>query len=360
MVCRILFVEDEAAQRSLCKDAVADWNESNVSPVFELELAEDYGSAESLLERIRFDCALFDLRLPGETGKTATGGKLAASGLGEYGIPVGIISGKPSDFDRSSVGHGMLNVFDKGDKDPYGSALSWFASQWPMMEVLEAARSRIRKSGAEVFASRLWPRWADYEGLPQMDQDTLAAIVTRQFASHIADLLGLDDGSNVDWHPFENYVSPALQDAKPYTGDIFKFDDAYWVVMTPQCDMATGSSDTVILAHCESGVPNWDENVALLSQALNEKNAERRDKYFRNLVNQNSGPSRHFLPPLFDTHPLMVDFKTLTVRPLQELKDNLDNRIASVATPFLPNLTQRFGAYISRAGQPNLNFRHFA
>lgn len=33
----------------------------------------------------------------------------------------------------------------------------------------------------------------------------------------------------------------------------------------------------------------------------------------------------------------------------------LEQREASIATPFLPNIVQRFGAYISRTGQPNID-----
>jgi hypothetical protein len=58
---------------------------------------------------------------------------------------------------------------------------------------------------------------------------------------------------------------------------------------------------------------------------------------------------------------MMVNFKRLMTRPLVELTGLLEkDRIASVAPPFLANLTQRFGNYMSRFGQPNIDIRHFA
>ena len=56
----------------------------------------------------------------------------------------------------------------------------------------------------------------------------------------------------------------------------------------------------------------------------------------------------------------MVQFREVVTRPLAELNACLDKREASIALAFLPNLIQRFGAYISRTGQPNIDIRHFA
>ncbi len=60
-----------------------------------------------------------------------------------------------------------------------------------------------------------------------------------------------------------------------------------------------------------------------------------------------------------ETKPLMVQFTKLMTKPLAELNGSLGSRKASVSAPFLSNLTQRFGAYISRTGQPNLDVKHF-
>jgi hypothetical protein len=55
----------------------------------------------------------------------------------------------------------------------------------------------------------------------------------------------------------------------------------------------------------------------------------------------------------------MVDFKKLMTLSLEDLQKQLPQRKASVATPFLANLTRRFGAYISRVGQPDIDVSHF-
>jgi hypothetical protein len=125
--------------------------------------------------------------------------------------------------------------------------------------------------------------------------------------------------------------------------------------------MATQKAEVVLLAGIDEGSqPDWNDKVAQLTKADLSKGAmEKRDRYFSRLVNQNVDVSEHFLPPLLNGPPLMVRFKSVQTRPLEWLNGNLELRTASIAPAFLPNLVQRFGAWISRTGQPNIEFSHF-
>jgi len=68
----------------------------------------------------------------------------------------------------------------------------------------------------------------------------------------------------------------------------------------------------------------------------------------------------HYLPPLPDENtPVTVEFGHLLTLPMQEVEAALEARIGSVTAPFVNNLIQRFGAYMSRVGQPNLNAQAF-
>lgn len=359
MALRLLFVEDNAAQRTLFKDALDEWNNDHPEQQFDLILEVDYQAALVRLESTRFDCALLDLRLPG--GATNTVGQdLAEMSVSGYGIPAAIISGNPAEIIKGSVVNRMLAIFDKGDGDAYEKAIAWFGSQWKMMEILRETRKTIQTLGAGVFAGRVWPRWQSYESLEGIEQKLLINIVSRQYASHIAEIMGLDIDDGVNWHPFENYVQPALLDSRPHTGDIFLLKDQLWVVLTPQCDMATQKVSVVLLAKCDAVTlaDDWKKHIA--GSRADASNGAKKDaeKFFKALVNQNE-PSRHFLPPLEAEKPIIVEFKNLTIVPLEELKAQLDKRIASIAPPFLTNMTQRFGSYVSRVGQPNIDIKHF-
>jgi CheY-like chemotaxis protein len=352
---RLLFVEDDKSQLSLLQDALKDWNTVHGDKSFELQTTDNYESALRDLSTTRYDAALLDLRLPGKKG--LAGQLLADLCVAQYGIPAAIISGHPGDYDVSRW-NGVVKVFNKGDSGAYTAAVDWFGELSHMMKILAGTRKKIQQQGAAVFWKQVWPRWGAYEKLSGIQDEELIGIVSRQYASHIAEILGLD--SEAKWHPFENYIRPALLETRPQTGDIFKLDDMLWVVLTPQCDMVTRKAKSVLLACCDSNPPidTWKQNIASLKSEWSKQRKSAED-FFGRLVNQ-AQPASHFLPPLEGGQPLMVDFKHLRTISLSDLEDQLSARIASVAPPFLPNLTQRFGAYVSRVGQPNIDPGHLS
>jgi CheY-like chemotaxis protein len=361
----ILFVEDEATQRDLFESAVTDWNAKNIETgrAFTFDMADTVETAQSALDRLRCDAAMFDLRVKGDDGGRAQpkGNELALYALRQRGVPVAIISANTGEIEEEVRSAGSVGIFDKTDDQEggnyYDRALDWLGNQWDMMDVLAAARNKMEGSAAEIFLLRLWPRWKMFMDLEIADRNELEKIVTRQYVSHMADLLGLDDPDNATWHPFENYVSPALMSSRAHTGDIFRFDGVLWVVLTPQCDMATQKVENVLLAKCEPGIEGWADavNVQRDGNASNSK-LKSSTALLRKYLNQNLEASKHFLPPLpGEADPVLVSFSAIMTRPLEDLNGQLEHRVASIATPFLSNIVQRFGSYISRTGQPNID-----
>jgi CheY-like chemotaxis protein len=361
---QILFVEDETTQLQLFTDAVEEWNAAHPDRLLNIVHAATVADAHAMLANMRIDAALFDLRLPpseGEKGTAKGGNDLVTTSLREVGVPVGIISGNPADFDTSIAASELVDIFNKGDVDVYAAVVAWLDSKWLLMAVLASARRQIQSSGAEIFVKRLWPRWQTYAGLTGADQEELTRIVTRQYVGHIAEALGLDGNGNAPWHPYECFIHPALLEHRAQTGDVFTVDGEPWVILTPACDMATKKVKLILLARIRSdGGDDWKKNIALLGQeGLSKSQTDARDRYFLKLVRQNVDGSEHFLPPLGEGGPMMVQFKELRTLELSWLNDNLEARAASIAPAFLANLVQRFGAYISRTGQPNIDIRHF-
>lgn len=358
----LLVVEDEDRMILLVRDALEAWNEAKgqdarrFKPTFVKSLE---GAAKELLDR-KIDCALIDLRLPPEDGGKQTdasnGNSLAASLLREVGIPVAIISGHPGETEPGLLEGNTVRAFEKAD-DGYEKAVDWLSEQWALMDALRIVRQKLERSTAEVFAQRIWPSWSQIEAAIGHDRERLATVIARQYASHTAELLGQD--SSGDWHPFENFIIPSYISERAHTGDIFLLDGVCWIVLTPQCDMATGKVPNVLLAECVLGAEKWSENVAALRAADSVGKKKDPTKFLRNFVNQNLSVSIHFLPPLPGTSdPLLVQFGKIRTMPLEDLNGNLGARIASVSPPFLGNLVQRFGSFISRTGQPNINVEH--
>ncbi|WP_223564967.1 response regulator [Agrobacterium tumefaciens] len=361
----ILFVEDNENNRTLFQHAINDWNEAHADggKAFVPHMSASYDEAVEALRRFKFDCAILDLRLPNVTGQDSpdVGNQLAKDVLFEQGLPLAILSGHPDEIDGTLADLEIIRTFNKGDEDGYEQAIAWLADKWEMMEALRAAKASIDQSAAAVFAKRLWPQWATFSELEDGNVEKITKIIARQYVSHIADILGLDNDGAVGWHPFESYNIPSLFDTRAHTGDIFKIGDDLWIVLSPQCDMATQKVSNAILAKCLVGLPaTWAENIENLRTKPSQAKVEKATRFFNDLVNQNLAVSIHFLPPLpGSAEPLRVTFPELMTMSLAELNGSLASRVASVSSPFIPNLVQRFGAYISRTGQPNLEIEHF-
>lgn len=357
-VKNILVVEDEERMIILTKDALEFWNEANEADerCFEAIFAKSLEGAEREFFFRKIDCALIDLRLPLDDDAEDTdpdiGNSLATEVLLEKGIPVAIISGNTRDADPDLLSYRTVQVFEKAD-DGHERAVDWLAGQWELMDALRAVRHRLEQSTGEVFARRIWPNWSQMADSIGHDSERLATAIARQYASHTAEFLGQDGD---DWHPFETFIVPSYIDDRAHTGDIFSLDDGYWIVLTPQCDMVTSKVPNVLLAKCSLEVKGWEEKLNALRGATSNAQKEKAARFIRNYVNQNLSPSKHFLPPVpGQSRPLLVQFGEIQTMPLDKLNEILDARVAAVSAPFLSNLVQRFGAFISRTGQPNTN-----
>lgn len=358
----ILVVEDEDRMITLMQEALEDWNSANTANgrCFKAIPVNSIAGAAEAIYDMRVDCAIVDLRLPtGQVGKQTSpeaGNTLATDLILKKGMPVAVVSGYPAEMDKHLTSL-PINRFDKAD-DGYEHALNWLGEQWTLMEALRSVRNVLELSTGEVFARRIWPNWSRMADAIGIDGANLATAIARQYASHTAELLGQEDAG--DWHPFENFVLPSYISDRAHTGDIFVIDGTKWIVLTPQCDMATGKVPNVLLAACSVGEENWKANVDALKAAESNSKVEKAKKYFGKLVNQNLPASQHFLPPIPGTaDPIIVSFSSVRTIPLGELNNQLSDRVASVSPPFLSNLVQRFGAFISRTGQPNIDVGHF-
>ena len=358
----ILVVEDDEDMIMLMEDALECWNENNKinGRIFNAIYAKSSKEADQVLFDMKIDGALIDLRLPSddctEKENSENGNRLADAMLNENGIPIAIVSGNTREVDRDRLSD-LVKAFDKVD-DGYNQAVKWLANQWELMDALRSVRKKLEQSTAEVFVRRIWRNWSKITDTIGHDDHKLATLIARQYASHTAEFLSQDD----DWHPSENFIMPSYIADRAHTGDIFELEENdFWVVLTPQCDMSTRRIPNVLLAKCLLGLDEWQEKRRVKKSGGNASNNQRKkaDNFFKELVNQNRSPSEHFLPPIpGEDDPLLVKFNEIRTIPLNELEKNLGKRVASVSPPFLGNLIQRFGAFISRTGQPNINIEH--
>lgn len=362
MTMLILLVEDDPLSVERFEDALQNWNDGHAANHFRVLKAKDVDSAKEQLRTHRFDGAMVDLRIPegpDDAGhETPEGGNAVLKFiLRERAMPIAVISGNLEELDQAIVSMPHIRKFSKGDVGVYTTAVVWLGEQWRMMDIVRRTREKMEQSAAEIFTKRLWPQWDEIS--KDTETQDVSDIIARQYAYHLAEFLGLDAPESVAWHPYEVYISPSFYTGRAHTGDIFRIDGECWVILSPQCDMATQKIESALLAKCVPGVDQWDELVAVVAGNGAEAQKNKAKSRMRNHINQNV-TGKHFLPPLPGTNvPLQVDFGVFQARPLAEINQRLADRVVSIAPAFLVNLTQRFGAHISRTGQPNLEPAHF-
>lgn len=361
----ILFVEDNERMIDSFETTIQEWNDANNASgkKFKTKVARTSDEAILFLDDIRFDAVVVDLRLPkvpdGQED-ASHGNELAHSTICNRGVPIVIVSGNVAELSPELVEMDTVKCLSKGKG--YVPAVDWLSEQWDMMHTLKLARRELESASAAVFAKRLWPQWCDIAKLNSANTEDLYKIVSRQYAGHISDYFGTSSEENADWHPYENYVIPSMIEDRAHTGDLFKIDDDVWIVLSPQCDMANRMIGSALLARCETAENQaWSQDISLIkNEGAKQKSKEKAVERIRQTVNQNISKKKHFLPPLpGTTDPIFVDFSNLQTMEVAYLDSILGDRMATVSSPFLGNLIQRFGAFMTRTGQPDLAVEHF-
>jgi hypothetical protein len=234
-------------------------------------------------------------------------------------------------------------------KDGAMEALHWLAEHDRLMSAMETTRKEIARESARLFSQSIWPRWKNTLKSIE-DAEVLAGVITRQTASHVAEQLGMPPAHH---HPEEFYIVPPLSD-RLGTGDLLKIADDTYVVVTPRCNIARDCyPNHLMLAICK---PMEGILAGIRAQFKgDEKKQEKAVKELRRYATQGHSTGTHFLPACGDSGPWLVDFKEIMTVPSTEVRMLLAGRFASVASQFVPNLVQRYAAYLGRIGQPDLD-----
>jgi hypothetical protein len=155
-------------------------------------------------------------------------------------------------------------------------------------------------------------------------------------------------------HLEEFYIVPPLAADRLSTGDLVKIGQEVYIVVTPRCNLARDTYPKfLMLALCKPMEGIW---TGLKNQfGGDEKKQDKANKELHSYASQGHAISTHFLPPCDTFGPWLVDFKEIISVPSADLAVLMESRFASVAGAFIPNLVQRYAAYLGRIGQPDLD-----
>ena len=355
MTIRVLIAEDEELQRDIWIRGIHDYNEQHGNEQFEHIFAITQEEAVRILHQNIVHCAAIDLRMP--VGSTALGNVTSSAGnaviqtiLEEIGIPAVICSAAIEEASQQ-VSNSRVKLIEKNPSS-VPEALTWLASHSPLIRAMEESQKRLKRISAKIFSSYIWPRWSDAwkncssEGFP------LTGVIVRHLASHISESIGTEAKPH---HPEEFYVRPSMSGPKIATGDLVKQGVVVRVVVTPRCNLSNGHSpNNLILAQCNP----LDEQGKSLVQKLQNITSGNRDKILKDLgkyATQGNSIGTHFLPPCGGDGPWLIDFKECISIDSSQAEELIRFRFASISPCFLPNMIQRYAAYVGRIGQPEID-----
>jgi hypothetical protein len=266
----------------------------------------------------------------------------------DVGIPGVVYSGYPQEV-SARVRDSRIRVVPKRG-DGGADVLAGLAEHEGLMSAMDVTRTRIQRESAKLFSNSIWPRWQD-QWQRMTERDQIAEVITRQIVSHVAERLTLSSKS----HPEEFYIVPPLDTDRLATGDLVKRESEVFVVISPRCNLARDPYPShLILAACKLMEEEWSLMRAWFGGSAKEQ--RRAHDQLRKLASQDLPISSHFLPPCGAAGPWLVQFKEVeTVESNEAVPKLMDTRFASISSQFVPNLVQRYAAYLGRFGQPDLD-----
>jgi hypothetical protein len=348
----VLIAEDDEEQIESWKRDIKEFNrDGKCGFTYEAHFVKSRKSALQALDRMRINCAVVDLRLPEQDEGTSrtepVGNDVLQHLLLDIGVPAVVYSAHTAEA-SNEVKNSQIRLIDK-QRDGARKALDWLATHEGLMAAMEIAQKKIAEESAKLFSQSIWPRWQS--SLQDIkDGGALTEVITRQTAAHVAERLALPP--NNFHHPEEFYLVPPLSTDRLDTGDLMTVDGEVYVVVTPRCNLACNYPKHLMLALCKNMDAIW---TGLRGRFADEKKREKAAVELRSYATQGHATSTHFLPPCGAKGPWLVDFREIRTIPAAQVPDLLEARFASVAPQFVPNLVQRYAAYLGRIGQPDLD-----
>jgi CheY-like chemotaxis protein len=346
MPIKILIVDDDPAQRKLCKDAIDLFNKGGHELVLDEAISKEEGLSK--LRRNEHDGAIVDLRLA-KQDKDGEGNEIIREIRSTMRVPIRIVSGHLGDLDDDL---GPVSFFYKTyarDQVQYDEIFGDFVAihATGITDILNN-RGRIEKDITDIFwkhISALLPEFIAYKA--NNNEWDIEKVLLRYIAVLIHEYLELDAANRFEsFSDLEFYIKPPVR-ALVFTGDVLKRkdDDSHWVVLTPACDLATdirraeAKAELITLARIESA-----------DAVLAGKNANTIQR-----LQQNSMDLKyHFLPSNSLFTGGFVNFQSLLCTPTGTALELFDVEVA-VSPSFRKDIVFRFSNYYGRQGQPSLS-----
>jgi hypothetical protein len=349
-VLKILIVEDEESQIIIYKDNIEKYNDEHNNISIEEDICSTLEDGMTALRNNNYDGAIVDLKLKNET--YPEGNEILKEIKQHLRFPVVVCSGYLQDFDEE-IGpeNPLFKLHARGEIDPE-DILDYFAR----LHRLGITKILGRKGMIDNYLTDIF--WDHISSSLDYLSDDIEPyrsekLLLRLTISYLQEYLDLDkDGGFDSYHSNEMYIIPSIKE-NYFTGDIFKKEDEFYIILSPACDMAQKKAKDIVIAQIE------DLYMEPVKQQIREvekdSNDAKKSSRLIDLLRNNYSFKYHFLPPVKEFKGGFINFQKL--KSIRE--KNLDikfKRIASVSNSFLKEITARFSYYYSRQGQPEFDY----
>lgn len=360
MPFNILLLEDDPGQLAAYRQALED---DGLQGRYNLLHANNTEDANNLINNHEINAAILDLKVP----TSASGDAVIMSGV-EYlksilsgkQFPVAVVSANITSLDDDDPS--LPKHLIKMDKQTgvHGNVFSRFESIKELLAVTPLFPEAIQEIQTE-FQQAFWKLWGHWEDVNvrfnPSDVENTKIFLKRYVCSYLIEKWMANDLFN-KMHHTEFYTYPPVKD-RIHTGDIIELDGIYWMVITAPCDLSNGDyPENLTLLKCELiNFETYDEIVRPFREESTEKKRNEKIEKVRKFFTQQP-PSKHYLPPWRGGgRPANVLFKEIMTTSFSEdRRENLKSkRVATLSYHFLPFLLQRYGSYVSRIGQSDIN-----
>lgn len=354
MTFDILLVEDD-------EDVIRSYKRTAALAKFKGEytfhVAGDVKRAlEMLEEQPVVHAAIIDLSIPWEkndkSGPSVKAGReVVKSILQTKWLPVIVVSANLEKFELGDI-PAYLKEIKKEDKSDieifrYLEKNKTFLEAMP---VIQEAMNEIASESKIAFGD-LWERWSEIS--PSFLQNKKNE--KRTLKSFLMNSIIEKWMRDLPVHPSLFYTH-AIDSGKIFTGDILRAKGKFWVVVTPPCDLAgEGKPARLTLLRCEN-LSSEDENHVKKAIARNKVKGQEKNQGVVKKFLTKPDIARHFIPSWDEKgESYWVSFKNVKTIKHPNLENIQEMKVASISWRFLPNLMQRFGFYVSRMGQDDID-----
>lgn len=336
---KILAIEDDLNQINMLRSKVETYNIKNKfgeqDKIF-IEFRQNDDDIGKLLFEEKFDCLVVDINW-GPSNPNG-GRNLITKIINNKRIPIVVYSGKLNQIEDLDERFG----FKKIDRtESFSVALDYIVKvkKTHIFDLL-GYDGQLDKIVTEIF-------WKDIDkslrAMPTED-DLDDKSLTRMLTTRVVNYLSL---SNEDdkYKYYEFYINPSLT-ADCHNGDIYKLNDSYYLVITPECQLLKIETANLLKINFSNEIDN---------RVTGAKDRSKKINTLARIISEGKC-FEHYIPPFNNNRHAVVNFREIITMNKSELTE--DKKETTINPVYMKNIQSRFSQYYSRQGQPDIDIDH--